>query len=171
MTWYRKQSQTKWILHSAPHATKSTVSVFNLYQELIFQLRYFNSTLFFRISSQNFVKYCLYLWKPTALSDLSNFGQAFNRTVWNPGRERKVSIREIKKKDWVHRACTQSSETFYHKISPLKKKWTSFYTEGFYSKHLNFHNSRLWWVWSFFPSSLRSILFLKKKNGWESCPN
>lgn len=57
-----------------------------------------------------------------ALSDLSNFGQAFNRTVWNPGRERKVSIREIKKKDWVHRACTQSSETFYHKISPLEKK-------------------------------------------------
>lgn len=105
----------------------SQLFLFSLYQELIFQLRYINPTFLYRISSWNFVKYCFVPVETYSFKWPSIFIQAFNRTVWNPGRERKVSIREIKK-GWAHTACTQSWQRLLlpQNQSPWKKSTPQF---------------------------------------------
>lgn len=138
MTWGTENKVKKSRFYILQLMQLSQLFLFNSYQELIFQPRYINPTFLFRISSQNFPKYCFVPVETYSFKWPSNFGQAFNRTVWNPGRQRKVSIRKIKKKEWVHTVLKVHRDFFYHEISPSEKIWTLIYIASFYSKHLNF---------------------------------
>lgn len=143
----------------------SQLFLFSLYQELIFQLRYINPTFLFRISSWNFVKYCFVPVETYSFKWPSIFIQAFNRTVWNPGRERKVSIREIKK-GWAHTACTQSWQRLLlpQNQSPWKKSAPQFIPQVFTASSLILIIPEFGGFVLFPPFFLEKHSFFKKKN-------